>query len=289
MNRPPTYLERLDERRRVWWQKPRDYRDPRTYSDFLHQIAERHVLRSRHDPEERWHCCRHWQRSLVNKWNGREFAIRHGVPVPELYWCGRRLSKLDFEALPSRCVIKPAFGHSRRGVFVLCEGVELLSGTRKGREDVLRTLGRTGDRLLNGPVLVEEFMGDGSGRARMPLDVNFHMFGREVGAVQVIKRSPVKGETRCTFCSAAWEPFAEPLNRYLPELDPVSAPTQLPELLKAARRLGQACETYIRVDFRVTGDRFAFGEFATTPPMGWTPFGDAHFGRLWQETFPAAI
>lgn len=95
--------------------------------------------------------------------------------------------------------------------------------------------------------------------------------------------------TRCDFYSSSWEPFAEPINRYLPVLDPVPAPIWLPELSEAAKRLGQAYGTYVRVDFRVAGNRVVFGEFATAPPLGWTAFADEYFGRLWQETFPEAL
>ena len=289
MNGALTFLERLARRRRVWWQKPRNYYDPTTYTDFLHQIAERHVLRSRFDADERWHCCRHWQRSLSNKWNAREFAQRHGLRVPELYWHGRNLAGLDFDALPKYFVIKPTFGHSRHGVFVLCDGIDLLSGSKKSRRDVLRALTGSAKRLLNGPVLVEEFVGDTSPKALLPLEVDLHMFNQHIGAVQVIERSSVKGETRCAFYSSTWEPFTYPINQYLPVLDPVPAPIWLPGLLKAAKRLGQAYGTYVRVDFRVAGNRVVFGEFATAPPLGWTAFADEYFGQLWQETFPEAL
>lgn len=290
MNDAPTFSERLSKRRKIWWQKPRNYRDPRTYTDFLHQIRERNVPRSRFDSDEVWRCCRYWQRSLSNKWNAREFAERHGLRVPELYWHGRNLSRLDFNALPECFVIRPTFGHSRQGVFVICDGVNLLSGTKVSRRDVLRALAGRARRLLMGPVLVEEFVGDAGPDARLPLELKLHMFNERVGAISLVERSSAKGQPLSgRFYSASWEPFSDPMYPKYSPADPIPAPSWLPELLRAAKRLGQAYGTYVRVDFLVAGDRVVFGEFATTPGGRWTAFADEYFGRLWQETFPEAL
>ncbi len=289
MNYAPTFSERLSKRRRIWWQKPRNYRDPRTYTDFLHQIRERNVLRSQFDSDELWRCCRYWQRSLSNKWNAREFAERHGLRVPELYWHGRNLSRLDFNAFPDCFVIRPTFGHSRQGVFVICDGVNLLSGAKVSRRDVLRASGGRARRLLMGPVLVEEFVGEARPQARLPMELKLHMFGERIGAIQAIHRNAVKGRTRYRLYSDSWEPFSDQMSPVLPLADPIPAPSCLPELLRAGNRLGQAYGTYVRVDFLVADDRVVFGEFATTPGGGWTAFADEYFGRLWQETFPEAL
>jgi len=246
------------------------------------------VLRSRFDSDERWRCCRYWQRSLSNKWNARQFAERHGLRVPELYWHGRNLSRLDFGTLPERFVIRPVFGHSRKGVLVLCDGVDLLSDAKMSRRDVLRASAGGAKRLLMGPVLVEEFVGETHPDARLPLEFKLHMFNERVGAVSRTERSSANGQTRVRFYSASWEPLPE-ISRRLPQADPVPAPSCLPELLRAGKRLGQAYGTYVRVDFLVKGDMTVFGEFATTPGGGWTAFAEEYFGRLWQETFPEAL
>ncbi len=148
-----------------------------------------------------------------------------------------------------------------------------------------------------GPVLVEEFVGDARPHARLPLECKLHMFGERIGAIQVIHRNAVKGRTRHRLYSDSWEPFSDQLNVALPLADPIPAPSWLPELLRAGKRLGQAYGTYVRVDFLVAGDRVVFGEFATAPGFRWTAFADEdfgrladeYFGRLWQETFPEAL
>jgi len=288
MSEVPTYSERIHKRLRVWWQKPRDLRDPNTYTDYLHQLRERSSSRRRDDSEESWRCCPHWQRSLSNKWNAREFAVRNGCQVPELYWYGRNLRDLRFESLPDRYVIRPTFGHSREGVYVFCDGLDLLTARSIGRAEVCHTLGGVLRRLLNGRVLVEEFVSDPASKCRLPLECDLHMFGERIGAIQVIHRSAVKGRTRHRWYSDSWQPFSDQMNPKLPLADPIPAPSRLAELIRAGQRLGRAYGTYVRVDFLVTETKVVFGEFATTPGggRGFTPFADQYLGGLWQGAFP---
>jgi len=141
-----------------------------------------------------------------------------------------------------------------------------------------------------GPVLVEEFVGEARPDARLPLELKLHMFNERVGAIALVERSSAKGQPLSgRFYSASWEPFSDPMYPKYSPADPVPAPSWLPELLRAGKRLGQAYGTYVRVDFLVAGDGFVFGEFATTPGGRWTAFADEYFGRLWQETFPEAL
>lgn len=287
MNDAPSFSERLEKRRRIWWQKPRNYRDPRTYTDYLHQIRERNVLRSRFDSDERWRCCRYWQRSLSNKWNARQFAERHGLRVPELYWFGRNVSRLDMHGLPECFAIRPVFGHSMKGAFVVCNGVDLLTGARVDRRDLMRALGGRLKRLLLGPVLVEEFVGESGPNPRLPLELKLHMFKDRVGAVSRTERSS-GGQTVVRFYTASWEPLPE-ISRRNPPADLVAAPSCLPELLRAGRRLGHSYGTYVRVDFLVEAGEIVFGEFATAPAGRWTPFAEEYFGGLWQENCPEAL
>ena len=85
---------------RVWWSKPNKWRTRDSYRNLFHRLKENYSLLDKDDPDTRWRCCDLWPRLLSNKWNAREFAQRHGVRVPELYWYGRRLSALPVDDLP---------------------------------------------------------------------------------------------------------------------------------------------------------------------------------------------
>jgi hypothetical protein len=272
MSDVPTYSDRIARRLEVWWQKPRNYRHPATYTDFLHQLRERNTFRDRFDAEERWRCCAHWQRSLSNKWNAREFALRHGCRVPALYWYGR----------------------------------EIVWGREIGVDAMHRRLGGTARSFGRGRILVEEFVGRRSGTSEMPLECKLFMFGDQVGAIEVFRRSHrriapesyVDGlgliEHRCY--SAAWEPFEDRFftadyvrKSYgnVPSSEPSSPPGFLQELIAAGRKLGSAYGTHARIDFLVGEKGVFFNEFGTTPSAAaLTPFADEYLGLLWQETSP---
>jgi hypothetical protein len=306
MSEVPKYSERIARRLEVWWQKPRNYQHPKTYTDFLHQLRERNTFRNRFDADESWRCCAHWQRSLSNKWNAREFASRHGCRVPELYWYGRDLRHAPFESLPDHYVIRQSFGSGRRQVFVFGGGREIPSGREVGEDEMHRKLGGTFRSFVRGRILVEEFVGRKSGTCEMPLECKLFMFGDTVGAIEVFRRSHRRlapesyleglGLTEHRCYSAAWEPFEDPFftadyirRSYgmVPSTDPYSRPDFLPELIAAGRRLGLAYGTHVRVDFLVGEKGVFFNEFGTTPSItALTPFADEYLGRLWQETSP---
>ena len=83
----PTFSERLAMRRRLWWDRPA-WRGGQGLGDAVHWLKDKHAFRTREDPAETWRCCPYWQRTLIQKWNSREFASKHGCRVPELYWSG---------------------------------------------------------------------------------------------------------------------------------------------------------------------------------------------------------
>ncbi len=291
MTAVPSYPERISKRLRLWWQKPRNYRDPRTYRDFLHQLRERNTMRSRHDPEEVWHCCRYWQRSLINKWNSREFAVRHGCRVPELYWVGRSPRKLPFGSLPERYVVRPTFSHSRRGVYVIWDGVDLLTGKPVRSEEMRRCLAGMVRRSVTGRILAEEFVAEPDAEPALPVEVKVHVFGGWIGAISVARRSIVPSQTRGRFYQADWSLFPEPMLAKGILDDPIPAPPFLEELREAGVRLGQAYGTYVRIDFLLAGNRIVFNEFSSTPCGGqcFTAFANEYFGRLWQKHCPDEV
>jgi hypothetical protein len=111
-DRVPSFSQRLAHRQHIWWGRP----GPR---EAVHRPRERHARRSRDDPDEVWRCCRFWPRVVCNKRNGREFALKHGLAVPELYWSGSDFSRVPLQELPAHFVVRPIHGVSRHGVLVV--------------------------------------------------------------------------------------------------------------------------------------------------------------------------
>jgi hypothetical protein len=294
------FSERLEVRARLWWGTPNlsrnrgssRYRLERFYRylarpHLLHRLREDFTLRSKDDPDDRWHCCSLWQRTLGNKWNAREFAQRHGCRVPALYWYGRRVGRVPLPSLPEHYVIRPAFADSRAGVYVFAESQELLRQIRYTRSDLMNELKRTHGSIARRPVLVEEFVRTESGEYRLPTEYKCHTFGETIGAVEVVQRTSNAGAAHA-FYSPAWVRIQDRMNLHYPPADDVDPPRCLAELLGCARRLGAAYGTYVRVDQYATDRGCVFGEFSNRPygGRGYTPYAERYFEELWRQAFP---
>jgi hypothetical protein len=283
----PSFSERLERRTRVWWGKPRKWRNRESYRRLFHRLQENHSLLSKDDPEARWHCCDLWQRLLSNKWNAREFVQRYGCRVPALYWYGRRPGTLPIDLLPDHFVIRPIWGASTRGTYVFAQDRNLLDQTPLTKASLRDHLVRTAGRVRRFPIMAEEFVKTESGRYELPTEYKCYMFGDTVGAVHVVLRSG-RDKAKIRPYTAAWEPFDDPINTHHPLAPLVDPPRCLDELIACAKRLGTAYGTFVRVDLYASDMGCVFGEFSSTPMEGrcFTPFAEQYFGQLWQRTFP---
>lgn len=279
---PLTFSQRIGRRKALWW--------GRSGFDRIHRARERMTLYRRHtDPDSRWRCCEHWQRSLSNKWNAREFARRYGCRVPELYWCGRRVAHIPLDELPSTFVLKSVFGTSGNHVYVMRDGTDVLHNltfSASGLRDHLR--GAFG-RVALVPILVEEFIG-GEVAEGLATDYKCHVFGNVVGAIEVVHRISAKNAT-CTFYTPTWSMFDYPFTTPKYPAGGYEPPPQcLDEMLRHARALGMAYGTFVRADFYAARRGCVFGEFSTTPNDGndFTEEANRYLGALWERYFPDA-
>jgi hypothetical protein len=60
-----SFSERIKRRHEVFWQDQ-------------NAEAVRNTIMHAHDPIEKWKDVTNWQRKLSNKYNSREFAVKHG-------------------------------------------------------------------------------------------------------------------------------------------------------------------------------------------------------------------
>lgn len=283
-----TFTERIQRRLRLWWGHPRQRGDWRVTHYTPHQLRERYSRRRREDPEEAWRCCAYWPRTLVNKWNSREFVVKHGCPVPALYWCARMPSAAQVRSLPPQFVLRPVLGTGDQGVFVVADGRNLLTNEPFVIAALRRSIMQRGRLAWTVPLLAEEFVGRANGGGQLPREYKFHTFGACVAAVQAVDRSRIRSRQR--YYSPDWREFSDPLNTYLPRAEPFDRPPCLDQMLRIAVQLGAAIGTYMRIDFFASEERYVFNEFASTPfnGMGFTPTCDAFFGSIWEDRFPHA-
>jgi hypothetical protein len=260
-----------------------------------HWLRDKHTFRSREDPDETWRCCPYWQRTLLQKWNSREFAAKHGCRLPELYWYGGPFTRAPLESLPDSFVVRSVRGSGRRGVLVVSNGRELLRQQSATESVLRRRLSRL--RRLRYPsrlsypttILIEEFVRDDDSGYRLPLEYKCHVFAESVAAISVTDRTSVKKATH-RFYTPGWESFHDPMNVGLPQAEIRDPPACLEEMLRQASTLGTELQTYMRIDFFGTDRGCVFNEFSSLPGEGpdYTPYCEDFFGALWAERFPDA-
>lgn len=288
----PTFSQRLARRNALWWAVPGGWRNPATWRRPLHRVLDCRRLRSRDWPAERWRCCRLWQRCLLNKWNSREFAVAHGVAVPELYWSGRRVADAPLESLTRPYVIRPAWGAGCHKSHMIVDGRDLNYLTDVTPESLRATLRRENGPIARYPLLFEEFLTNLEGQYDRALEYNIYVFGDRVAVVRQLLR--VGMISSVADYDEHWNPLRDDtgqivkLQDYRPVLERRPRPERLEEMVAVARRLGTAIGTFIRVDLYDTPRGVVFGEFSSVPSLGkgFSPWTDRYLGDLWAETFP---
>ena len=193
------------------------------------------------------------------------------------------------QALPSHFVLRPVWGASRRGVFVVADGRDLIREEPFSAAALYRNILRAGPLAWTRPILAEEFVRSADGQYRLPVDDKCHTFAGTVGAVEVIERANTT-TGRMRYYTPNWDVFRDPMNTFFPEAEPTPPPRGLAEMLDMASRLGTALSTYMRIDFFATDRGCVFNEFASTPHQGgfFTAYSDDLFGRLWADNAPSA-
>jgi hypothetical protein len=288
MTAPLSFSQRIAQRLRVWWYEPPEPGDRlRRYSP--HQLQERYIPRRRDDPDAVWHCCAHWQRTLGDKANAREFALKHECPVPRLYWRSHLPSPARLRELPAYFVLRPTRGTQRQGVYVVAAGHDVLRDRPFRAGDMYRSIAARGKLAWTIPILGEEFVRAPDGTYRLPPEYKCYVFGDHVAAIQAVERTgPRPPFSR--FYTAEWHTIDDPMNTTLPLGPPRDPPPALAAMVRCAARLGAAAGTFMRIDFFATVGGCVFNEFASTPIAGknFTPHCDRLFGALWEERFPHA-
>ena len=237
---------------------------------------------SRDSSEEQFRCCSRWQRRLTNKLNAREFAIKYGVPVPELYWYGKDITAIPFNKIGSKYVIKTSFGTASKDVLVIVDGLNLFDN-KPYDEEKIREFFRGKMQKVEpiGYVMIEEFIESGA-RNEIAKDYKCHLFGGAVHFIQVIVDRINKLDNWYT---REWEEMPQEMDSIMKRGKGVNRPTYLNELISYAEKLGKAYgRKYVRIDFYITEEGCVFGEFTATPGGGFgeSRYGNRVFGRLWK-------
>ena len=82
------FAQRIRHRNKIFWES------------WDTEIVRSTIMDSS-DPIMKWKNVDNWQRKLDNKYNAKEFARLNDCKVPETFWRGRDVNKIDFDKLPT--------------------------------------------------------------------------------------------------------------------------------------------------------------------------------------------
>jgi hypothetical protein len=266
------------------------------YGEFPRRIKKRHqsfwkvpdaeTVRNQRmsaaDDMSKWKDVENWQRKLSNKSSAKEFAIKMGSKVAELYWRGTNFDTLDFNALPENYVIRPTIGHSSGSVFVMHCGTNLFDNKKYSHLDIRNALSDAVSKNPNVEFLVEEFLKDESGSYSIPTDYKFFCFNGNIAALGVINRlSPHSGFE--THMDLDWNRIPKMTLAYPEPKNIPEKPACWEEMVAEVKKLSKAYEIFVRIDFYATDKGAVFGEFTPTPSVGrnFLPFGKKLLLRYW--------
>jgi hypothetical protein len=263
------FSKRIKKRARTFWQSP----DAKLIKTTILQAS---------DPIDKWQNIPHWQRRLSNKYNSREFARLHGCRVARLYWKGREVSEINFNALPAHYVIRPTIGHSCNLVFLMVDGVNLMDQRKYTPQEIIVKLSQVLELNPHYEFLIEEFVKTEAGEYKIPKDYKMYMFNGEIARIEVINRlSPTEGFT--SYYDENWNRMESKGVKYAQTSYNEEPPQCLNEIIQNARTLSKAYEIFVRIDFYATNKGAVFGEFTPTPGYGnyFTPAADKMFTEYW--------
>lgn len=247
-------------------------------TEFSKRIRKRHAtywksgkkipLFSAEDSLEKWKNPENWQRLLTNKHNSREFALKLGIKVPQLYWKGRTLDQLNLNDLPSNFVIRPTMGFCSKNVYLMKDGYNLFNGRCYTKENLIFTLQKVLNRNPEIEFLFEEFLTNERGEFKIPDDYKFYTFNGEIACVRVINRlSPTKGANQ--YYDKDWNLIKNLKKTKYSQGAYQPPPACFMEMKNQVKELSKAFRNFVRIDFYATKDGPVFGEFASTPSRGY--------------------
>lgn len=243
----------------------------------------RNTMMNASDPIEKWKDVKNWQRKLSNKYNAREFALKHDCKVAKLYWKGRDYNNIDFDKLPENYVIKPTVGHSCGLVFLMKNSCNLMDKKTYSPEKIKEVMATALHENQDTVFLIEEFVRTEDGEHKIPDDYKFYMFAGQIGCIQVINRlNCSQGFT--SWYDENWNSISNLTTNYS-DGEVQLPPKCLPEMIETAGRLSKSYKIFCRIDFYATDQGAVFGEFTPTPALGknFTPLGDKLLADYWDK------
>lgn len=215
---------------------------------------------------------------LVEKSFAQEVAIFAGLNTPQVYAKGN-LDELSSDLDRKKYVLKPLVGASSKGVLLVSDGVDLLSGKSIG-PSVKEFYDSTGFQWHGTKFLVEEFCVDVEAgidpRLTVPRDFKCFAANGKLYWVNVYDRNYSTSKEMTVGCyDDGWKRLPNTSEHYK-DSGPLNKPEYFNVMKEQVCRLSSLFPYFMRFDFYITNKGPVFGEFTHNPSEGryQTRFGE---------------
>jgi len=239
-----------------------------------------------------------------DKVSSKIIAQKSGCPVPETYYVGKSASKIPFDKLPERYVVKPTHHASSKGIFLMNQGINVFNGKETTQKNIIKTekkylsktlskkLGEWATYQIPRRVLVEEFLPNLEGKYVVPDDYKLFVFHGRVCLVRVKsqKKTKLAKYFNREFEIIDFDTISDRIKKLEKSKSPgPSGPTKplyYDEMIDFAEKMGKEFGDFIRIDMYLTPTGPYFGEFTLYPGSGryshFTKTINQYMGVLWQ-------
>lgn len=209
---------------------------------------------------------------LDNKKNAYKFSRRYNISPPKIYGEFNSMEAIDFSDHPENFVLKPLWGHSSKGVFVLrkTSDKEWFDSMRKKTFTKDQILQQLKNELLGkaerSAYFTEEMMEDANG-VEIPMDYKVYSFYGKVGLImqKYVGVSNDRSTWRFKFYDADWNDLGPVKYHNLIDSE-LPKPEIADEIVEAAEKLSLESKVpFLRIDFYATRNGLRFGEFTPMP------------------------
>ncbi|MCC8358518.1 ATP-grasp fold amidoligase family protein [Salinimicrobium sediminilitoris] len=272
-------LEKTEFERRIWKRQQLYFGNDHLRSIVLFKLY-------RQEDWSTWKNMDLWQRRLENKWNAKEFALKAGCKVAEVYWRGRRedFESLDLSILPKTFIVKPILGEASKNVFLMKDGYNLFDKKSYSFSDLRIAINILYKSVGVTEIIIEEFLSNEAGEIKVPNDYRFYTFNGKIRFIQLDKRTGFAKE-QVSFYTENWDLIKEKvlIDASVDKYDP--PPACLQEMIREVKKLSTHYKLFCRIDFYASSRGAIFGEFTPTPRKGknLTRYGNRELIEAWDN------
>lgn len=213
---------------------------------------------------------------LSDKYVAKEYARLNGFDVPKTYFLEKHPKNIDFSKLPPNFVIKPTDMCDSGGVYLIKNGVNILTGKKFIASEYLKEYGKlraeSGSEYymhekMNGGiipfsgVIAEELLLDSDD---VPCDYKCYTFGGHIYFIAVTFNRRIENGRQffnCVWYTRSWKPVFLPMikKRYL--YKKLKKPENLDVLIEKVEKMSKILKRHCRIDIYNIKNKIYLGEF----------------------------